>query len=168
MSSEDLVERLARLEGANRRMNRLTVASIIFAGLSILVAMTGTVQAQRGSRTIEAERFVLRNAKGVKIAEIGHSDDAAGPAMMFFDSNGELRGFYGGEVLGVSVEPTRIVTGPNGAHMRLARVIMDGSGLAFFDEGKSIISIGGSDSPYKPAQPKLELNENGKVIWSAP
>jgi hypothetical protein len=77
-STEALWARLESLERQNRRIKRIGVMLLILAGSIFLMG-----QAAKTVRPIEATKFVLKNAKGKKRAELGIRLD--GPELAFYD-----------------------------------------------------------------------------------
>jgi len=78
-----LRRRLDILEKANRRMRYLGVAALTLATVVLLSAQS------RNPRTLEAEHFILKDAKGKMLGGLLATDD--GPALEFYDANGTLR-----------------------------------------------------------------------------
>ncbi len=70
-----ILERLDRLEKQNRRLKRLGVTSLL-----IVAALALTGQARPKARTVEAERFVLRDGQGRARITIG-TPKSSGVAM---------------------------------------------------------------------------------------
>jgi hypothetical protein len=77
-SVEALWSRLELLERQNRRIKRLGTILIFIAGSIFLMG-----QAAKTSRPVEATKFILKNAKGKKKAELGIRLD--GPELAFYD-----------------------------------------------------------------------------------
>ncbi|MBP1608904.1 MAG: hypothetical protein H6Q04_1139 [Acidobacteria bacterium] len=73
-----LWSRLELLERQNRRMKRFGIILLVLAGSLFLMG-----QAAKTSRTVEATKFILKNAKGKKRAELGIRLD--GPELAFYD-----------------------------------------------------------------------------------
>lgn len=140
MSSElgALSNRLERLERDNRRLKRLGTAILLLASTLLLMGQG------RPNRTVEAERFIVRDRQGRVRVEIGtprfsgaavglNSDD---PAIWISDEKGQDRavltidGLWFADVKGRKAANLEVESGKR-------------AGLAFYDK-------------------------DGKVLWSAP
>jgi len=75
---ESLRSRLELVELENRRMKRFGIFLLVFAGSIFLMG-----QATKTARPLEATKFILKNAKGKKRAELGIRLD--GPELAFYD-----------------------------------------------------------------------------------
>jgi hypothetical protein len=76
-SVEALWSRIEALERQNRRIRHIGVLLLILAGSVFLMGQA------KAARTIEATRFILKNVKGKKRAELGLRLD--GPELAFYD-----------------------------------------------------------------------------------
>jgi hypothetical protein len=87
-----LLARLEKVENQNRRLKRAGLAALLLVGSALLVGFT----VQRPSKpaavteTIEAQRFVLKNARGETRAQLGllGSED---PQLTLLDAKGKTR-----------------------------------------------------------------------------
>jgi hypothetical protein len=77
-SIEALWSRLESLERQNRRIKRIGTLLLVLAGSVFLMG-----QATKAVKPVEATRFILKNAKGKKRAELGIRLD--GPELAFFN-----------------------------------------------------------------------------------
>lgn len=125
---EDLAQRLDRLERENRRLKR--VGSLLVVGFAAMVLMGQTVPK---SRTLEAERFILKDASGVTRAELGTwAGDFAGLAIRDQGGNTQavLHADKDGHVL-------LILHGKDFRGGTYLETTADGSGSLTFMEGKT-------------------------------
>src|SRR5690348_5195510 len=83
-----MVQRLEKLERANRSLK------MVLLGLLVVLLSVATMGAvDKGPRKIEAESFVLLDAKGHRRAEL--TVDAGGPGITLFDAEVKARSEYG-------------------------------------------------------------------------
>jgi len=83
----DILKRVERLERENRGLKRAGFLTLV--GFAAIVLMG---QAAPKSRTVEAEKFVLKDASGKVRAEMGPRDDLMG--LSIYDENGKRRGIF--------------------------------------------------------------------------
>jgi hypothetical protein len=86
MAAQDAQGLEARLAVVERQNRRLKWGGIVVLALAAMVWLMG---ANHGTRTVEAERFVLRDEAGEIRAQIGMS--AAGPNLWLYDVGGRYR-----------------------------------------------------------------------------
>jgi hypothetical protein len=101
MEARSIEERLNRLERQNRRLRVMLLAVIVIAGGGVLLSSVSGVRAQAPAwrRTVEAEKFVLRDANGKTRAVLGTAKSKA-----FLDLN-ESSGKLGAELSTTIVGP---------------------------------------------------------------
>lgn len=178
-----LVQRLERLERENRRVKLLAIGLAI--GIAALVLM-GQVPATRGTKVIEAERFVLLDTNGRTRAILG-----AGPqgyALAFYDANGKGRLVVGVDAAGPNLglldanEMLRILLGitlkgwpvlglldANGKTRAELAIEAQGPSLSLFDAANKIVraklAMGGMEPSlfftYADEKPSVALNGGG-------
>jgi len=141
-----LVERLSRLERQNRLFKGIGCA----LALMLLVGLVAAAQERGQARTVEAERFLLKDGRGKVRAELGmdkngvhlllHDENEkvrldaavfqAGPGMALLDEAGAVR-------YSVSINnkgPVLSLADENQKPRAVLRVFKEGPGLAFLDE----------------------------------
>lgn len=79
--------RLNRLEQENRRLRRVGAAGLLVLSALVLTAQTPPAYV---SRVVEAERFVVRDAKGTTRAAIGLAPDGSA-SLALYDRQGDSR-----------------------------------------------------------------------------
>src|SRR5262245_22663208 len=90
-SLDVLAARIARLERDNRRLKRFGLALLLAAGA---VAVMGQSRPPvRAAAVLEARKFVLRDAKGKRRAELGLFPDR--PGLVLFDDGGAATAVLG-------------------------------------------------------------------------
>ena len=148
-----ILQRIERLEAENRRLRRAALA----VALAAVVAL-GMGQSQP-SRTIEANRFVLTDNKGVKRAELALP--GPNPALRFFDPDGRVASVLSAE--GYSIFGKTVRFG-----VPMSRVNLGKSGLYFTDDhGEFVINLGGvAEENLKTGSPSpnLELYGGGEKL----
>jgi len=82
-STEVLAERLSRLEAQHRRLKRTMSVAVVAVMSVFLLGQAGR------QRTVEATRFVLRDASGRYRGELAVRDNV--PGVMLFDTEGKTR-----------------------------------------------------------------------------
>jgi hypothetical protein len=80
-----VLERLEKLERQNRKLKRAGVLALLVVGSLVLMG-----QAAPKSRTVEGEKFVLRDGRGRVRAKLDTDVDSS-PALKLSDANGNLR-----------------------------------------------------------------------------
>ena len=154
---DGLTQRLELLERENRRMKRL--GSLALAGLS-LVALIGATST--GGRTVDAQHFVVKNAEGKVVAELGLRPDGM-PKLELIGTGGKSR---------VVLSPL-----PEGA-AALAISSSDGKSLAVSTIGNGAMGLTLFDKNSHPrvelsvqpdGTPRLALlDKDQRVTWQAP
>lgn len=131
-----VLRRLEKLERESRWIKRAGLAASLLAMCAFIMGQA------RPSRTLEAERFVLRDAAGRMRADLGMLPYGIGPSLSLYDADGRSR-----------VELSALKTADTNQ-----------SALTFLDEkGKMRASFG-----IVADRPGLALSDaEGKVIWSA-
>ncbi|MFQ5851706.1 MAG: hypothetical protein ACE5JU_14120 [Candidatus Binatia bacterium] len=81
---DTLKQRIDRLERENHWWKRL--ATIGFVGMAALMLMGQTLS---NSRTVEAERFILRDANGTRRAELGIGKEEGNALLEFYGKDGK-------------------------------------------------------------------------------
>lgn len=157
-----LVQRLDRLERENRWLKR--IGAVVLAGLTAVI-LTGQATLRKVPRVVEAEKFVLKDAKG----------DVRGMLMMAPDGSPSLALFGQGTVLlsvGADGEPSLALLGKDKKGVAAIGVGSDGSpGLAIMDKSGKLRAAMGSvkHGPTRTPIHSLTLfNKDGKVVWKAP
>jgi hypothetical protein len=127
---------------------------------------------QASHRVIEAESFVLRDAAGIKRAELAMGQSDA--SLFFFDSKGQQSSRLSDSFLWLVNPEGRsktevgyviVSTGPNGEP---AIVLRDGNGFSA-TLGVTDLVTQGTGEQRKTSAASLKLFGKGeKVIWSAP
>lgn len=79
-SESEILARLDALEKQNRRLKRIGLLILLGAGAALTMAQT------RAARNIEGRKFVLRDAKGQRRAELGFFPQR--PELVFYDTGG--------------------------------------------------------------------------------
>ncbi len=180
---DSLRARIERLERENRRFRLGGLALIVAACAAALMG-----QAQP-ARTIEAERFVLRNASGKIAAEL--ATPRGSPALRFLAPNGEVDAVLDPHLFVMYEKQTPVAQ-------------LDRTGLYIRDDrGTAVIALGGwselgmsaptpslrladadgnsavmgsvsisatksGESHQTPAASMVLLAKDGKILWSAP
>jgi hypothetical protein len=151
--------RVAKLE----RQNRWLKTGYLIAGLSVACARTlGQSRAGSATNTVEAQRFVLKNANGEMRAELSTLDGDY-PRLSLRSPNGEKVTEL--SPLGVSV----LNTGLSG---KLPLAHFGNTGLYFTEkQGRVVIELGGASisAPQLAPVPEMTIfNEKGQQVWHAP
>ncbi len=148
----DLAQRVEKLEKANRRLKLAGVLALALVGCLLLLGVASP------KRTVEAEKFLLRDANG-KIRASLDVVGLEGPMLFLLDANEDmrvtpstglggaaLRFFDANEKVQVILaagleEPTLILTHANGKGGALLTVDREGPKFALLDaNGKEIFS----------------------------
>jgi len=133
LSAQDqITERLDRLERDSRRWRRLALGSwLAVAALLLLGQSPPRVVKPNPARTVEAERFVLRDARGGIGAMLGWGADDT-PRLALNDSKGQPRAVLS---IGPGGTPGLTLLDTDGTTTRAALVVgTDGApGFALFD-----------------------------------
>ena len=89
---QSILSRIVALERDNRRM-KMTSAIVLLVAVAVV-----TMGQARPNRTIEGEKFVLRDSNGAIRAELGIISGGF-PSLRFFDSDGTFRSTISSELL---------------------------------------------------------------------
>jgi len=180
----DLTQRLDRLERENRR---LKISGAILLLALAAVGVMGQVLPKAVPKVVEAERFVLRDAKG-RVLAIWGTEASGTPGLHLYDLNGKPRA--GLAVVGADGTPRLVLADQNGKARAVLRVGADGTpALALADQNEKArggLAVGADGTPglhlfdqnEKPravllvradGTPGLGLfDKDGKVIWKVP
>jgi hypothetical protein len=162
-----ILERLEKLEKQNRRLRQAAVLALAAVGVLVLMG-----QAAPKSRTIEAEKFVLRGPHGKIEAEL-LSDDT-GPRLILFQEDGIEPAavfyrtgllIYDHGILDLSLGPggPRLAFHDEHAQARTEWLVTDqGMLLHVWDAGGFKFTLGTSGASL------VMLDKDRKVIWRAP
>jgi hypothetical protein len=167
---QSLASRVERLEGQNRFLKRAGLALLLLPVALIIMGQA------RPPRTIEAEDFILKDATGIRRAELKTMGGPAG--LFFFDSKGDSSSLVGdGFVLLVDSERTKAATSAGSGYVLLNMSNGDPNILLRDYEGFSA-SLGvtdtvtiGTGQKHTTSAASLTLlgaGKDGKVIWTAP
>jgi hypothetical protein len=153
---EILESRLSSLEKQNRRLR----AGFILAGLAIICTLT--LGLSEAGSTVEAQRFVLKSAKGEVRAELTTLDGDY-PTLSLLSPNGEKV---------TELSPLGVSILDKGLRGKLPLGHFGDTGLYFTDEkGQVIIELGGAsvDHPQLAPVPEITIfNKDGRPAWRAP
>ncbi len=154
-----LEARIVLLEKQNRWMR----AVCLVAGLSLICAVTlGQSKAASTTNTVEAQRFVLKNAKGEVRAELTTLDGDY-PRLSLRSPNGQKV---------TELSPLGISVIDQGLSGKLPLAHFGNTGLYFTDKhGQVVIELGGASTSTLQLAPIPEmtiLNEKGQPVWHAP
>ncbi len=153
---EILEARVIRLERQNRRLR----GGCLLAGLVIVCTLT--LGLSKAANTVEAQRFVLKNAKGEVRAELTTLDGDY-PRLSLLSPNGEKVAEFSS--LGVSVID-------KGLPGKLPLAHFGNTGLYFTDkQGRVVMELGGASisAPQLAPNPEITIfNEKGQPAWRAP
>lgn len=153
---ELLEARVARLEKQNRGLR----AGYLIAGLCIICGLT--LGQSKAGNTVEAQRFVLKSAKGEIRAELSTLDGDY-PRLSLRSPNGEKE---------TEVNPFGISVTDHRLSEKLPLAHFGNTGLYFTDsQGRTVIELGGASisSPQLAPIPEITIfNEKGQVVWHAP
>ena len=157
----DCLSRIEKVERENRIFKKLHVVILVILTLGILLGAT-----PHGLRTIEAERFVLKDSKGKQRAVL-HVTEEGGPAMLFFDANEKTRAY-----LGLSCPKCDDFSGllfyddKEEVRVSLMTDVTGSSYLTFRNTDGRIHAQLGINADGSPFQ-KL-TDKNGKLVWQKP
>jgi hypothetical protein len=134
LTTEDLVTaRLDRLEREGRRWRRVALGSWLAVAALFLLGQSPPRAARPpgAGRTVEAERFVLRDARGRAGATLGWEADDT-PRLTLHDAHGQSRAVL---TIGAGGAPGLTLLDADGATVRAALIVgSDGApGFALFD-----------------------------------
>ena len=171
---QSVLERLDKLERQNRRVKQLALAALLPIGAVLLMG-----QCTPRGRTVEAEKFIVRDPRGRLQAEFASTE--YGPALSLYDKSGKARvGLDAAAAPGLKLyDPSgwpqaELTTQPEGAFLSLSGT----------DGHSSVLGCLGlvTPTPSNPlglAWPKekaapctasslIMFGKDGKVIWRAP
>jgi hypothetical protein len=143
LSAPDVITaRLDRLEGESRRWRRVALGSWLAVAALLLLGQSppGATKSANPARTVEAERFVLRDARGGTGATLGWEADGT-PRLALNDSKGQPRAVV---AIGTGGTPGLTLLDADGSTIRAALVVgSDGApGFALFDPaGKPRLAV---------------------------
>lgn len=153
---EALDARVNRLEKQNRRLKLGCVAG------SLIFACVLTMGEAKVASTVEARRFVLRNAKGEVRAELT-TIDGDYPRLTLQSPNGQR---------GVEVSPLGLSVADHELSGKLPLAHYGGVGLYLTDaQGHTVLEVGGAGTknPQLTAAPEIAMfDKQGSLIWHAP
>lgn len=176
--ADSITHRLESLERENRRLKWAGGAMLV--GIAAVVLMGQAVP--RAPRTVEAERFVLRDTRGKMRAELTNSAGEVGPALFLYHRNGDPDNPRHAIDLQVLDDPgglTRVGLRDSQGQM-LAQLEVSTKGLvsltlrderfntrAVLGHTKLEITRTGTVEQH-PASSLVLFDKDGKVIWKAP
>ena len=160
-SQVSLIQRVERLEKANRSLKSLVLCGLVVVLGIFLIGGTGAP-----TKTVEAESFVVKDAQGIIHARFGITADG-GPALTYYDRNNNPRLFIGSLGLGKDFDLGLGLYDDKGSP-RVTFGILEGqfSGLA----------VGGQDGleqitmrvDWKGVPSVKVSDKSGKVLWKTP
>jgi hypothetical protein len=135
---DTLTRRLDRLERQNRWLRRVSLVILLGAVATLLM---GQAPPHRPPRIVEAEEFVLRDARGQVRATLGTTQSPSAAFLRIHNDDGKQR--------------ARIIVSSDGT-----------SSLEFMDSSDRVrVLLGVRDHGL----PRVWLgNEGGRIIWRAP
>jgi hypothetical protein len=126
-----VLTRLEKLERHSRRMRQAGLAALVLTGAALWMAQAPS------SRTVEAERFVLRDAIGRVRATLGVTADAQEPTLLLLAGDGNVR---------ASLGPDLVLNDRAGNRRAVLTVVASGPDLRFWDaSGKLRAEFAGTD-----------------------
>jgi hypothetical protein len=153
---EFLEARVVRLEKQNRWLR----ATCLIAGLCVVCGLA--LGQSRAGNTVEAQRFVLKSARGEVRGELSTLDGDY-PRLSFRSPNGEKE---------TELDPLGISVTDHGLQGKLPLAHFGNTGLYFTDsQGRTVIEVGGASisSPQLAPIPEISIfNEKGQAVWRAP
>jgi len=169
---DSLSARVDRLERESRRWKRVALGSWVAIAALFLLGQSPSRPggAPAPARTVEAERFVLRDARGRTGASLGWEADGT-PRLALHDPSAQVRAALG---VGAGGAPGLTLFDTNGTTVRTAIVVgPDGApGLALFDpSGKPRLAValfhgspsGRATSGSEPAPAVVAYDAGGVV-----
>lgn len=153
---EILESRVIRLEKQNRRLS----AGCVLAGLAVVCALT--LGLSTAGNTVEAQRFVLRSAKGEVRAELTTLDGDY-PRLSILSPNGEKV---------TELSPVGVSVRDKALPGKLPLGHFGNTGLYFTNkQGQVVIDLGGASvsNPQLAPIPEITIfNEKGQPSWRVP
>jgi hypothetical protein len=155
---EILESRIIRLEKQNRWLR----AGCLLSGLAILCALTLGQSKAGNTVTVEAQRFVLKSAKGEMRAELTTLDGDY-PRLSLQSPNGEKV---------TELSPLGVSVIDKGLPGKLPLAHFGNTGLYLTDkQGRVVMELGGASTSAPQVAPIPEItifNEKGQPVWRAP
>ncbi len=151
-------QRLARLEGENRRLTLMGVVALVLGGAALLWGLV-----QMTSKTVEARAFILRDSTGGKRAEIAVSAEGLG-GLWLYDKTGKFRATF---TVSPAGGPGIVFYDDSGRNRAEYALLPDNSpGIALSEEG-GIASVG--IIVARDGLPHFRLvDKAGKVLVNVP
>lgn len=143
IEKQTVMTRLENLETQNKRLKRVGTVLFLLLGVLIVAGVAAP------NRTIEADKFVIKDANGKTRAELSSSD--AGPELNFLDERGTLRlsvGIYAGE-------PSIVLFDQDSK--QVATLVSDESGSQLW------FGTGPTEKPLAAIGTNLTLGKDGKL-----
>jgi hypothetical protein len=177
MELGELLSRLERLEKENRRVKRITATGLLILCCALFMGQS------RPSKTIEAERFIVKDSSGKTRGEFGMDPGKAGGATLTVGSLVEggrgtpgekyLVTLHGGDYAWINLRAADSREYING---RLNDETNEGALFSVTDGKDYEADIGNSDllSPHTgekhhtSAASVVLIGKDKKVLWSAP
>ncbi|HWO33230.1 MAG TPA: hypothetical protein VNO32_30900 [Candidatus Acidoferrum sp.] len=183
---QDILKRVGRLEAQNRRLK--------WGGISLLAVLSAFVlmgQAAPTPRVIEAQRFVLKDAKGNIRAwwgllgqgselTLGTLNKQPKMSLKVSDDASDLH-FFGNQNSGMNLgldsgDPSvsmlaSVSNGGSGITVSAAKpslVLKDGNGLSVILGASQLKGSPGAEVKQTSAASVVLLDKSGKIIWKAP
>lgn len=153
---ETLEARVAKLENHNARLKVICLLAAL-AGVCTL-----TLGLSKDSNTVEAQRFLLKSAKGEIRAELGTLDGDY-PRLSLLSPNGEIV---------TELSPVGMSVKDKGLPGRLPLAHLGSTGIYLTNrEGHIVMELGGASTSGPQLAPTPEItifNEKGQPAWRAP
>lgn len=172
-SLEIVLQRLQTLEKQNRRLKRSGLLVLVLVGSVLFILSAAKHQAMPTAATeiVEAQRFVLKNARGEIRAILGVELDGD-PYLSFWDADDHLR-------IGLGVwtkEPALNIFDSKGNRRLSLYGSVDGPSIEVTDAAGFKAVVGTTDlqtdrtgeAHRTSAASVVMLGKDGKVIWRAP
>ncbi|MGH7802828.1 MAG: hypothetical protein ACREQJ_00645 [Candidatus Binatia bacterium] len=151
---DEVNARLGRLEAENRRWRWLATVFAIGAIVPILLAASH----EKGGKTLEATKIVLKDAKGKVRAELGTQPDGSA-ALSLLDEEGKNTVKLSGQASGPILE----MAGGAGGSVWLTSSTTGASLSLAKGNGELALATNAS------GQPSIKMQDrDGKVVWNAP
>jgi hypothetical protein len=142
--TETIIARLEKLERQNKRLRQVGIVSLLLLAVLVVAGVAAP------SRTIEAEKFVLKDVNGKTRAELLSND--AGPDLRLLDENGIIR-------LSVSIYagvPNIALFSPDSK--QVATLVADDTGSQLW------FGTGPTEKPLAAIGTNLTLGKDGKLL----
>ncbi len=92
---ETLARRVERVERENRRLKQVGVVALAVVATVVLMGQLPQTPVGKVHKTIEAERFLLRDSTGKTVAAFGVRRDGLGRGLVILDKKGKRRVYVG-------------------------------------------------------------------------